>query len=38
MRELASLPTGVKEMLTRLIQATTPGNAVVQTTVAGQRD
>jgi hypothetical protein len=38
MSEPASWPTGVKEVLTRLMQAITPGNTVVQTTVAGQRD
>lgn len=38
MSEPASWPTGVKEVMTQLMQATTPGNTVVQTTVAGQRD
>jgi hypothetical protein len=38
MSEPASWPTGVKEVLTRLMQAITPGNTVVQTTVAGQRE
>ena len=33
MSELASWPTGVKDVLTRLMQATTPGNTVVQTTL-----
>jgi ribosomal protein S5 len=38
MSEPASGLTGVKDVLTRWMQATTPGNTVVQTTVAGQRE
>ena len=38
MSEPASWPTGVKDVLTRLMQAKTPGNRVVQTTFKGQRD
>jgi hypothetical protein len=38
MSKLASWPTGVKDVLTLLIQAKTPGNTVVQTTFDGQRD
>jgi hypothetical protein len=38
MSEPASGLTGVKEVLTRWMQATTPGNTVVQATVAGQRE